>query len=168
MFCKNCGHDLSGTARKFCPECGAAVGEAAPAPEQGAARSLNDYYKRLTEKVPILGRVLDPLIAFAKANRKAALVIAALVVIVLILAINAASGSDTSPPVQKQQCLACNGTGEVTCSRCGGSGQYETIYFNNAPMQCAYCTSENSPSYIGKRGKVKCYTCNGKGWVTPP
>ncbi|MDR0220840.1 MAG: zinc ribbon domain-containing protein [Lachnospiraceae bacterium] len=93
VFCKNCGNDLSGTTGKFCSECGTAVGEAAHTPEQGAARSLNDYYKRLTEKIPILGRVLDPLIAFAKANRKASLVIAALVIVILVGAITTASGS---------------------------------------------------------------------------
>lgn len=49
-----------------------------------------------------------------------------------------------------RRCPTCDGSGEVDCSACGGSG------YNWAGGQCSYC---------GGLGWQTCPDCNGEGHV---
>lgn len=50
----------------------------------------------------------------------------------------------------RKRCNRCNGSGEVDCEACGGSG------YNWSGGQCGYC---------GGTGLATCPECNGDGYI---
>jgi DnaJ-class molecular chaperone len=70
---------------------------------------------------------------------------------------------------KKNECSKCNGTGNIPCQDCDGSGQSKVIitnnsdifsgtkiFFGDSPLDCETCQGA---------GHVECPDCNGSGEV---
>lgn len=60
------------------------------------------------------------------------------------------------------RCHKCNGTGEIKCSKCGGSGNC-TKCSGSGNITCSDCSGSGNCRTCTGSGKLTCKTCNGSG-----
>lgn len=75
---------------------------------------------------------------------------------------------DITVVLEGKVCSTCNGTGKITCKRCGGQGSYwsDTEFGMLGCRSCGgrgYSYRVPDPDYRDGTGKVTCPTCKGSG-----
>lgn len=148
MYCSKCGKEVQEDAM-FCPACGKSVSSGL---EETNMRQvvLNSKYIKLGVITFVIMIVLL-LVGMSIKN------------MIVQNSSDAPINPDNETSYSRVQCMACNGTGKVTCSSCLGWGTETLIGTGNA-----------SNGWLGEKrtcragcdgtGKLSCEYCNGTGW----